>query len=194
MKIDFDFFKIHRKLSPQKGRLIISEPLLSGNFFSRSAVLLVEHSPNGAVGFILNKPFEASINEIFIMPGGYSPELYLGGPVGRDSLFFIHTLGDQVKGSIQIKDELFWGGDFEELKRIIADGKAGPGQVKFFIGYSGWSSGQLENEISANSWLVAEADTRLVMKSGRDFWTESVKSAGGRYESWLNFPKDPNSN
>jgi len=194
MKIDFDFFKIQRKLSPKKGRIIISEPLLGGNFFSRSAVLLVEHSANGAIGFILNKPFETKINELFILPTGYAPELFIGGPVGRDSLFYIHTLGDQIKGSIQIKDELFWGGDFEALKRTIAEGDAGPGQVKFFIGYSGWSSGQLENEISANSWLVAEADTKMVMKSDRNFWTESVKSAGGHYESWLNFPEDPKSN
>ena len=128
------------------------------------------------------------------MPDGYAPELFIGGPVGRDSLFYIHTLGDQIKGSIQIKDELFWGGDFEALKLTIAEGKAGRGQVKFFIGYSGWSSGQLESEISGNSWLVAEADTKLVMKSGREFWKESIKSAGRHYESWLNFPEDPNSN
>ena len=194
MKIDFDFFKIQQNLAPQKGRIIISEPLLGGNFFSRSAVLLVEHSANGAVGFILNKPFESQINELFTMPSGFTPELFIGGPVGADSLFYIHTLGKLVEGSIQVRDELYWGGDFESLKLTIASGRAAPGQVKFFVGYSGWSPGQLENEISMNSWLVAEADTKLVMKSGRDFWMESVRSAGGHYETWQNFPEDPNSN
>jgi len=194
MKIDFDFFKIQRKLAPGKGRIIISEPLLSGNFFGRSTVLLVEHSANGAVGFILNKPLEAKINELFIMPTGYIPQLFVGGPVGGDSLFYIHTLGDQIQGSSHVKDELYWGGDFEALKLAIASGNVGPGQVKFFVGYSGWSPGQLENEIAENSWLVTEADTRLVMNSDRNFWIESVRNAGGHYETWQNFPEDPNSN
>ena len=128
------------------------------------------------------------------MPTGYAPELFIGGPVGGDSLFYIHTFGDQIEGSIHIKDELYWGGDFEVLKLTIASGKAEPGQVKFFVGYSGWSPGQLENEIAENSWLVAEVDTKLVMKSDRNFWLESVRSAGGHYETWQNFPEDPNSN
>jgi len=194
MKIDFDFFKIQRKLAPEKGRIIISEPLLSGNFFGRSTVLLVEHSPNGSVGFILNKPLEAKINELFIMPTGYIPQLFVGGPVGGDSLFYIHTLGEQIEGSSHVKDELYWGGDFEALKLAIASGNIGPGQVKFFVGYSGWSAGQLENEIAENSWLVTDADTSLVMNSDRNFWNESVRNAGGHYETWQNFPEDPNSN
>ena len=194
MKIDFDFFKIHRKLVPRKGRIIISEPLLSGNFFGRSTVLLVEHSANGSVGFILNKPLEAKINELFIMPTGYIPQLFVGGPVGGDSLFYIHTLGNQIEGSTLVKDELYWGGDFEALKLAIASGNVGPGQVKFFVGYSGWSAGQLENEIAENSWLVTDADTSLVMNSDRNFWNESVRNAGGHYETWQNFPEDPNSN
>ena len=194
MKIDFDFFKIQRKMAPEKGRIIISEPLLSGNFFGRSTVLLVEHSPDGSVGFILNKPLEAKINELFIMPTGYIPQLFVGGPVGGDSLFYIHTLGDQIQGSSHVKDELYWGGDFEALKSAIASGNVGPGQVKFFVGYSGWSAGQLENEIAENSWLVTDADTSLVMNSDRNFWNESVRNAGGHYETWQNFPEDPNSN
>ena len=194
MKIDFDFFKIHRKLAPCKGRIIISEPFLAGNFFGRSTVLLVEHSSDGSVGFILNKPLQAKINELFIMPAGYIPPLFVGGPVGGDSLFYIHTLGDQIEGSSHVKDELYWGGDFEALKMAISSGNVGQGQVKFFVGYSGWSPGQLENEIKENSWLVAEADTKLVMNSDRNFWIESVRNAGGHYETWENFPEDPNSN
>ncbi len=194
MKIDFDFFKIQRKLAPQKGRILISEPFLPGNFFSRSTVLLVEYSSTGAVGFILNKPFEAQINELFVMASGFTPELFVGGPVSGDNLFFIHTLGDQIEGSIQVQDQLYWGGDFEALKLAIATGKARPDQVKFFVGYSGWSPGQLDREIAQNSWLVLEADPELVMKSDRNFWLESVKNAGGHYETWKNFPEDPTSN
>ncbi len=194
MNLDFDFFKIQRKVTPRKGRILISEPFLPGNIFSRSTVLLVEYSATGAVGFILNKPFEAQINELFIMPPGYTPELFVGGPVSGDNLFFIHTLGNLIEGSIQINEKLYWGGDFETLKLSIATGKARPDQVKFFVGYSGWSPGQLDREITENSWLVLEADPDLIMKSDRNFWMESVKNAGGHYETWQNFPEDPNSN
>lgn len=194
MKIDFDFFKIHSKLTPQKGRILISEPFLAGDFFSRSTVLLVDYSSSGAVGFILNKPYEAQINELFSLSSIFVSEVFVGGPVSDDSLFYIHTLGDKIQGSINIKDELFWGGNFEELKSVILSGKAKAEQVKFFVGYSGWSPGQLEEEISGNSWLVADVDSKRVMKSTRNLWLESVKKAGRHYETWLNFPEDPNSN
>ena len=194
MKVDFDFFKIHSKLTPQKGRIIISEPFLHGNYFSRSTVLLVDYSTNGAVGFILNKPFETKIKELMTILPDYSPEVFAGGPVGNDNLFYIHTLGGMIRVSIRVKDELYCGGDFDELKLAIATGKAKPDQVKFFVGYSGWSPGQLDDEIAENSWLVIESDVKLIMKSNQNFWLESVKNAGGYYEMWQNFPEDPNSN
>lgn len=194
MKVDFDFFKIDSKLSPQKGRIIVSEPFLPGNYFSRSAVLLVDYSPNGAVGFILNKPLETRISELMTIFPESVPEVFVGGPVSNDNLFYIHTLGDLIRGSIKVKDELFWGGDFEEIKSAIATGKAKHDQIKFFIGYSGWSPGQLDDEIAENSWLVTEADIKQIMKSNQDFWIESVKNAGGHYKTWRNFPEDPNSN
>ena len=194
MKPDFDFFKINSKLAPQKGRVIISEPFLQGNYFSRSTVLLVDFSQTGAVGFILNKPFETNIMELKTLLPPSVREVYAGGPVGNDSLFYIHTLGDKIQGSIKVKDELFWGGNFEELKTAISSGTAKPDQVKFFVGYSGWSPGQLEEEIVENSWLVSEIDVKLIMKSNQNFWIESVKNAGGHYETWKNFPENPNSN
>jgi putative transcriptional regulator len=194
MKVDFDFFKIQSKLTPQQGRIIISEPFLPGNFFSRSTVLLVDYSPKGAVGFILNKPIENEINELVTIMPGYEPEVFVGGPVANDNLFYIHTLGDMIQGSIKVKDELYWGGDFEQLKSAIASGRAKPDQVKFFVGYSGWSPGQLDAEIAQNAWLVTEADIKHIMKSNQNFWLESVNNAGGHYKTWRNFPEDPNSN
>jgi putative transcriptional regulator len=194
MKVDFDFFKIDSKLAPQKGRIIVSEPFLPGNYFSRSAVLLVDYSASGSVGFILNKPYETRITELTAIFPDYIPEVFVGGPVSNDNLFYIHTLGEMVRGSIKVKDELYWGGDFEELKLLITTGKAKSDQVKFFVGYSGWSPGQLDDEIAENSWLVTEADIKHIMKSNQNFWLESVKNAGGHYKTWRNFPEDPNAN
>jgi len=194
MKPGFDFFKINSKLAPQKGRIIISEPFMQGNYFSRSTVLLVDFSQTGAVGFILNKPFVTNVKELTSLFQSSVPEVYVGGPVGKDSLFYIHTLGDKIQGSLKVKDELFWGGNFEELKSAISTDKAKSDQVKFFVGYSGWSPGQLEEEIAENAWLVSETDVKLIMKSNQNFWIDSVKNAGGHYETWKNFPENPNSN
>ena len=194
MKVDYDFFKIDSKLTPQKGRIIISEPFLQGNYFSRSTVLLVDYSVNGAVGFILNKPFKVGIKDLFANFPDYNFDVLVVGPVINDNLYYIHTLGKHIQGSIKVKDDLYWGGDFEQLKSIIDLGGVSPNQVKFFLGYSGWSPGQLDAEIAENSWLVAESDIQLIMNSDKDLWLESVKKAGGPYKTWKNFPKDPKLN
>jgi putative transcriptional regulator len=194
MQLDYDFFKISRKLAPKQGRIIISEPFLPGNYFSRSTILLVEHSEKGALGFILNKPIETPIKELFKDFPDFSGDVYVGGPVGNESIFYIHTLGDRLHGSIHVKDNLYWGGDFENLKSLISAGLVDLDQIRFFIGYSGWSEGQLENEIAENSWLVAEAPVEAIMNSDEDFWIDSVKNAGGHYELWQHFPEDPTLN
>ncbi len=194
MQLDYDFFMISRRLAPKQGRLIISEPFLPGNYFNRSAILLVEHSEKGAIGFILNKPIETPIKELFKDFPEFNGDVYVGGPVGSESIFYIHTLGDKLHGSIQVKDNLYWGGDFDNLKSLISAGLVDMDQVRFFIGYSGWSEGQLENEIAENSWLVTEAPVEAIMNSDEDFWIDSVKNAGGHYELWQHFPEDPTLN
>jgi putative transcriptional regulator len=155
---------------------------------------LVDYSANGAVGFILNKPFKAGIKELFVNFPDYNYDVFVGGPVNEDNLYYIHTLGNHIKGSIKVKDDLYWGGDFEQLKSIIDLGGVGANQIKFFLGYSGWSPGQLDSEIAEKSWLVAESDIQMIMNGSKDLWLESVKKAGDRYKTWKNFPKDPKLN
>jgi putative transcriptional regulator len=194
MQLDYDFFKINKRLSPKRGRIIISEPFLPGNYFSRSTILLVEHSDKGAIGFILNKPVETAVKDLFKDFPDFGAEVYVGGPVGNESIYYIHTLGDKLHGSIHVKDNLYWGGDFDHLKALIGAGLVELNQVRFFIGYSGWSEGQLEKEIIENSWLVTDAPVEAIMNSDEDFWIDSVKNAGGHYELWQNFPEDPTLN
>lgn len=194
MQLDYDFFKINSKLAPRKGKIIISEPFLPGNYFSRSTILIAEYSEKGAIGFILNKPVETPVKELFKDFPDFEAEVFVGGPVGNENIYYIHTLGEKLHGSIQVKDDLYWGGDFEHLKSLIGAGLVALNQVRFFIGYSGWSEGQLEHEIAENSWLVTEAPVEAIMNSDEDFWVNSVKKAGGRYELWQNFPEDPTLN
>lgn len=193
MKNNLDIFKIKtNNIAPKKGRILIAEPFLSGNYFNRSVVLLVAHSEKGAVGFILNKRVDFPIHDIFSDFPEFNAKVYLGGPVSTDSVYFIHKLGNQLPGSIQVLDNLYWGGDFEELKRLIRLGVLKSSDVRFFLGYSGWDSGQLERELKEDSWLVTDIDEETVMRElNQASWVDFVKKAGNRYTIWEHFPENP---
>lgn len=196
MKNNLDIFKIRtNNVAPQKGRVLIAEPFLGGNYFSRSVILLVAHSDKGAVGFILNKRIDFPIYDIFNDFPEFNAKVYIGGPVATDSIYFIHKLGDKLPGSIQVLGDLYWGGDFTELKRQIRLGMLQPSDIRFFLGYSGWDSGQLEDEIKENSWLVTDVDEESVMRElNQASWVDFVKKAGSRYTIWENFPENPSLN
>ena len=148
---------------PAQGSILISEPFLQDAYFQRSVVLLVEHTQEGSMGFVLNKKTELSVNTFFADLQGF-PEMpiYLGGPVSANRLFFIHSLGDLIiPNSLKINDHLYFDGDFSALIHYIQNGHPVDGKVKFFLGYSGWQEGQLHNEIDQNSWVVSMHPTGM---------------------------------
>jgi putative transcriptional regulator len=110
-------------------------------------------------------------------------------------LYYIHTLGDQLENSIPITPTLYTGGDFEQLKGLIERGEIKQNQIRFFVGYSGWSENQLQEELNENSWFVAEGFEGLLMETANDdLWADIVKSLGKEYEHLANYPQDPNLN
>ena len=193
MKDNLDIFKIRTNdVEPKKGRILIAEPFLPGSFFNRSVILLVAYSGKGAVGFILNKKVDLGIHDI--LPGfpEFYADVYLGGPVATDSIYFIHRLGEKLPGSIPVLGNLYWGGDFKVLKKKIIERQIDPADIRFFVGYSGWDSGQLEREIKENSWLVNDVDEETVMRELHEAsWADFVKKVGHRYSIWENFPENP---
>lgn len=196
MKDDLDIFKIKtNNIPPQKGRILIAEPFLPGNYFSRSVVFLVAHSDKGSVGFILNKEIDFEIQDVFPDFPEFEAKVFLGGPVATDSIYYIHKLGNKLPGSINVLGNLYWGGDFEVLKGKIIAGVIQPDDIHFFLGYSGWDAGQLENELKEDSWLVTDVDEEAVMKEFDDeSWTDFAKKAGTRYSIWEHFPENPTLN
>ncbi len=196
MNKNLDIFKIKtNNVKPQKGRILIAEPFLSGNYFNRSVVLLVAHSNKGAVGFILNKKVDFPIQDIFPDFPDFKADVYLGGPVSTDSIYFIHKLGSKLPGSIHVLGNLYWGGDFEKLKHEIQAGNILPDEIRFFLGYSGWDASQLENELKEDSWLVTDVVEEDVMSNlNESSWVDFVKKVGARYSVWENFPENPSLN
>jgi putative transcriptional regulator len=196
MKENLDIFKIKtNNIPPQKGRILIAEPFLPGNYFSRSVVFLVAHSDKGTVGFILNKEIDFEIKDIFPDFPDFEAKVFLGGPVSTDSIYYIHKLGRQIPGSINVFGNLYWGGDFDSLKSQISAGMIQTDDIHFFLGYSGWDAGQLEGELKEDSWLVTDVDEEAVMHDfDEESWTDFVKKAGRRYSIWENFPENPTLN
>ena len=196
MSENLDIFKIRtNNIAPRKGRILIAEPFLTGNYFNRSVVLLVAFSEKGAVGFILNKKVDFPIQDVFPDFPEFNADVYLGGPVSTDSIYYIHKLGDKLPGSIHVLGDLYWGGDFEVLKRDVKQGKINPDDIRFFLGYSGWEGGQLEGELKDDSWLVTDVEEEAVMQDlSEASWLDFVKKAGARYSVWENFPENPSLN
>jgi len=194
---DFDdIIKIKtNNIKPAKGRILISEPFLLDYFFKRSVVLLAEHNEEGSFGVIINKPVQAKFNEIVKDFPDLDTQLYLGGPVQSDSLFFIHTMGEVIPESMEIIEGLYWGGDIEAVREMITLNKLDENNIRFYIGYSGWAPQQLNDELKRNSWVVSNIDTEQLLNTMPNaLWKRSLMRLGGDYAYWPNFPDDPASN
>jgi putative transcriptional regulator len=186
-----------KSITLQKGQLLIAEPSLLGDFsFNRSVLLLTEHNAvDGSIGFILNKPLPYSINEL-ITDIDASFEIYNGGPVEQDNLYFIHTIPSIIPNSIEISNGIYWGGDFEVTKQLINDKKISKEHIRFFLGYSGWGVDQLEDELLEKAWIVTENTLKdqLLTKSSHHFWKEKIMEQGGEYVLFSNAPENPTLN
>ncbi len=180
----------------QKGQLLIAEPSILGDVsFNRSVILLAEHNAEGSVGFILNKPLDYTIGDL-LPEIEASFKIYIGGPVEQDNLYFIHTIPKLINNSIEISNGIYWGGDFELTKSLINEGKINKEEIRFFLGYTGWSAAQLETEIQGNSWIIANNTLKkdILSKSSKKFWKEKINELGGEYILWSNAPENPNLN
>ncbi|MFD2587109.1 YqgE/AlgH family protein [Croceitalea marina] len=181
---------------PKKGKLLIAEPSITGDVsFNRSVVLLAEHNEEGSVGFILNKPLEYDISDL-IKEITIPFKVFNGGPVEQDNLYFIHKVPELIEGSIEISDGIYWGGNFEKTIQLINDRIITENDIRFFLGYSGWDSLQLDQELSSNSWVVVknEYESNIIQKSASAFWKEKMVELGGDYLIWSNAPENPTLN
>jgi putative transcriptional regulator len=178
---------------PKRGHLLVAEPSITGDLsFNRSVVLLADHNDDGSVGFILNKPLGYTIRDL-IPEISASFQIYNGGPIEQDNLYFIHNIPQLIPGSIEIATGIYWGGDFESTKDLINQGKVTRNNIRFFLGYSGWDASQLQNELDSNSWIISENELRnkIIGKSASDFWREKIMEQGGDYLIWSNAPENP---
>lgn len=163
--------------------------------FKRSVILLTDHNDTESVGFILNQPTKVGINDIIDEFPPFDASVYIGGPVQKDTLHFIHSLGSVIDGAIQISENLYWGGNFQTLVRLVKDDEIKPTEIRFFMGYSGWGIGQLEDEIKQHSWIVAAANDKVIFsKDNEELWKDFIGAMDEKYAVWINMPDNPSLN
>lgn len=185
----------YKLVPPQAGKLLIAEPFMSDGNFKRSVIVITAYEEEGVVGFVLNKPTDFNINDLMPDFGnefGFDPRIYLGGPVQPDTLHYIHKLGNELDGAIKIGEELWWGGSAAQLSQKIKMNLVNEDEIRFFMGYSGWSKSQLTNEIDINTWIVTNSldDILFDEEADNDFWRKAMQQLGAEYKEVANYPED----
>ncbi len=165
-----------------KGKLLISSPAIAGDLFDKSIILICEHDANGTMGFIINKPLiDINVGTIWANLGyeeknlrSASEDVFIGGPLASNAMFVIHSPEYFIdKKTIKVCEEISVTGT-KEITDDIQKGH-GPRKLLFLLGYSGWTPGQLEDEIMRDSWFVSEKIENLIF--GVDYqskWSEAL--------------------
>ena len=181
---------------PQAGNLLISEPFLQDTNFVRSVVLLCDHNLEGSFGLVLNKPSILHLSELVEELSFLENEIFVGGPVEQNTLHFIYFGEKKLEDSIPIGENLWWGGAFSELVSHLKSGLMDSNSVRFFIGYSGWGSGQLSDELSENTWIICDTklDLEFLKNTPDELWSSVLKNMGGEFKVMANYPLDPRLN
>ena len=191
MKFDYFNFKSNNKV--KKGSIIFSQPLMKDPNFQRSLIFICEHNNEGSFGYVLNEKIntqnlDIEFNNVIVN------NLYLGGPVEKSYLNFIHNLKN-LSDSEEVIDDVYLGGNIDEFikNKNLNKNKL---KYKFFSGYSGWSSDQLQEEINQNSWIVVnQFNSDILFKNIDDkFWSVFLSEFGGKNKIFSNYPKDPSLN
>ncbi|MBO9617622.1 MAG: YqgE/AlgH family protein [Niabella sp.] len=182
-------------MEPANGTFLIANPHLNDPNFVRTVVFLCEHDAEGSVGFVMNRKTDQTIGDLIPEMEGQRFPIYEGGPVGLDSIHFLHQYPDQIPGGKEVTDGIYWGGDFETLASLMTTGKIEAAKVRFFLGYSGWGAAQLDMEMEEKTWIVAKARKDFVFcRDERELWKDILKHLGGDYELIINAPIDPRLN
>lgn len=193
MDIDLSF---ENRRKPRKGRVLIADPFSRDEYFERSVVYICDHNSEGTFGFVLTNYLDLNLADVAKNFPDISTDISIGGPVRTESIFFIHTLGNRIPGSIEVDDGIYMGGDYDIISEQLNEGTIDASKVRFFLGYAGWNPGQLEDEISKNYWIVAPVlnPMEIMDTSIADIWQKFMKREGKKYDILSRAPIDFNDN
>lgn len=122
-----------------------------------------------------------NINDLISSFPDFKSEVYYGGPVQTDTIHYLHTRGDLLPNSIKVLSGVYWGGDFEQLKELVQRGEMSSEEIRFYVGYTGWSAGQLREEQEVASWMTADGRQEFIFGANKQLWQEVLQEQGGTY-------------
>lgn len=184
--------KSKRKVA--KGDLLIADPFLGDANFDRTVIYIVEHNLQGTLGFVLNNMMPITLMDVVNVGISDSLDIPLfdGGPVAKDTMQVLHPFGHLVDNSVRVKDNIYWGGDFEQMKMLIHNKNATWKDFKFFVGYAGWDAGQLAYELQQKSWIISSANEDLVFDHDtKGLWSKVMNMLEPKLRVLANSPKQP---
>jgi len=164
-------------LVPEKGVFLVATAGMQDPRFRRSVVLLLEHGENGTLGLIVNKVTEISLPQV--LPdlkesGQESNLLFFGGPVGLDGILFLTRNAEPPERAEHVMEDVYYSGDRNLLKEFLKQNK-GAGELRVFLGNSGWSPGQLAAEIAEGAWRLVRGDSdTLFERDLDDLWPDLI--------------------
>lgn len=177
----------------KKGTLLLAEPFMQDEHFSRTVILITEHNENGTLGLILNKPTIFKVNQMIGNFPHINAFMHFGGPIDPERLNFIHAYPDLIPNSFEISENIYWNGDYETLKENIMQKKILPHNILFFTGYSGWEYNQLRDEMEENSWIVCN-EFQSIFRTSEFMWKEILQKMGGINKLIAEYPVSPDLN
>jgi putative transcriptional regulator len=136
------------------GIYIKSTTELIGSFFEETTILIVQHNEEGSLGFVTNKPFGKSLHDLIEFKHAKPFPLMDGGPVDREHLFVLHQRPDIIEGGEQVTNDLYLGGNMEQVIEAINTKGINEKEIQIYIGYCGWDLGALEAELEEGSWTI----------------------------------------
>ena len=178
-----------------EGSLLIANPVLPDPNFSRTVILLCNHNDQGSFGLVINRSTQLKAPDLFSdidILRSYNAKIYMGGPVSQSMVFYLYRSAKDVIDLDKICSGVYLGSNLETLESLYLD-IGNPGEnIRFYLGYSGWSGGQLDGEMEQNSWLVQNANEKLVFLDSEELiWLKAVNSLGEKYQYLTKAPVNP---
>ncbi len=172
-----------KELRVEAGTLLAAFPDMLDPNFMHSVVLVCQHNEQGAYGVVTNKRTRYTVKQLLpnhpVLGASRFP-VFLGGPVDHTTLQFVHTVPETIPGGLSLDGKLWLGGDLDALGAYVAaKPRAASKKLRLFLGYSGWSAGQLEGELGSGSWLPAPPSLQGIFgEPGETTWRRVVRSIG----------------
>ena len=178
-----------------RGRLLIASPVLVDPNFHRTVILIAEHTEEGAMGLVLNRPAETlvvdAVPDLSALADSGAP-VYVGGPVASDGVIVLAEFDEPALAGVLLDDDLgFVGGGGEDIGEVVG----GVRRARVFAGHAGWGPGQLEAELEEDSWIVEPPRREEIFSEDPEqLWAAVLRRKGREYALLSTMPPDPSVN